>query len=95
MKHASISAGEAADRLAIRELVEGYAHCADRRDAGGQGVPEAGLSVAAGRMGRTGREEHAGHALIQRIDSKDLYASSVPVLLGMCGATTQFTPNVV
>jgi ketosteroid isomerase-like protein len=36
MKHASISPAEAADRLAIRELVESYAHCADRRDAEGQ-----------------------------------------------------------
>jgi ketosteroid isomerase-like protein len=27
---------EAADRLAIRELVDAYAHCADRRDADGQ-----------------------------------------------------------
>jgi len=27
---------EAADRLAIRELIDAYAHCADRRDAGGQ-----------------------------------------------------------
>jgi ketosteroid isomerase-like protein len=35
-KHAAISPGEAADRLAIRELVEAYAHCADRRDANGQ-----------------------------------------------------------
>jgi hypothetical protein len=35
-KHASISPAEAADRLAIRELVEAYAHCADRRDAKGQ-----------------------------------------------------------
>src|ERR1700756_3374127 len=35
-KHATISPGEAADRLAIRELVEAYAHCADRRDANGQ-----------------------------------------------------------
>jgi SnoaL-like domain len=35
-KHLSISAEEAADRLAIRELVEAYAHCADRRDAKGQ-----------------------------------------------------------
>jgi hypothetical protein len=33
MKHVSISPEEAADRLAIRELVEAYAHCADRRDA--------------------------------------------------------------
>jgi hypothetical protein len=35
-KHVSISPAEAADRLAIRELVEAYAHCADRRDAKGQ-----------------------------------------------------------
>lgn len=31
--HTSISAEEAADRLAIRELVDAYAFCADRRDA--------------------------------------------------------------
>jgi hypothetical protein len=30
-KHVTISPEEAADRLAIRELVEAYAHCADRR----------------------------------------------------------------
>jgi hypothetical protein len=35
-KHVTISPIEAADRLAIRELVEAYAHCADRRDAKGQ-----------------------------------------------------------
>ena len=35
-KQVSISPNEAADRLAIRELVEAYAHCADRRDAKGQ-----------------------------------------------------------
>jgi len=35
-QHATISPVEAADRLAIRELVEAYAHCADRRDAKGQ-----------------------------------------------------------
>jgi ketosteroid isomerase-like protein len=34
--HNSISRTEAADRLAIHELIEGYAHCADRRDAKGQ-----------------------------------------------------------
>jgi hypothetical protein len=32
-EHVMISPEEAADRLAIRELVEAYAHCADRRDA--------------------------------------------------------------
>ena len=35
-KNVGISPNEAADRLAIRELVEAYAHCADRRDAKGQ-----------------------------------------------------------
>ena len=35
-KHVAISPEEAADRLAIGELVEAYAHCADRRDAKGQ-----------------------------------------------------------
>src|SRR4029077_18615132 len=35
-KHAAISPAEAADRLAIRELVDAYAHYADRRDAKGQ-----------------------------------------------------------
>jgi hypothetical protein len=35
-QHLTISPSEAADRLATRELVEAYAHCADRRDAKGQ-----------------------------------------------------------
>jgi len=35
-KRVTVSPSEAADRLAIRELVEAYAHCADRRDANGQ-----------------------------------------------------------
>jgi ketosteroid isomerase-like protein len=34
--HTAISPQEAADRLAIRELFDAYAHCADRRDAEGQ-----------------------------------------------------------
>jgi hypothetical protein len=34
--HADLTASEAADRLAIRELFDAYAHCADRRDAEGQ-----------------------------------------------------------
>jgi ketosteroid isomerase-like protein len=35
-RHIAIPPSEAADRLAIRELIEAYAHCADRRDAQGQ-----------------------------------------------------------
>jgi ketosteroid isomerase-like protein len=34
--HATISLLEAADRLAIRELIDAYSYCADRRDAKGQ-----------------------------------------------------------
>jgi hypothetical protein len=34
--HTEISPAEAADRLAIRELFDAYAQCADRRDAEGQ-----------------------------------------------------------
>ena len=36
MAEAEITPTEAADRLAIRGLVDAYAHCADRRDAEGQ-----------------------------------------------------------
>jgi hypothetical protein len=35
-RHVAVSPEEAADRFAIRELVEAYAHCADRRDAKSQ-----------------------------------------------------------
>ena len=34
--HADLTPSEAADRLAIRELFDAYAHCADRREAEGQ-----------------------------------------------------------
>jgi hypothetical protein len=34
--HSTLSPHEAADRLAIRELFDAYAHCADTRDAAGQ-----------------------------------------------------------
>ena len=34
--HTELTSAEAADRLAIRELFDAYAHCADRRDAEGQ-----------------------------------------------------------
>jgi len=34
--HTEITPTEQADRLAIRERVDAYAHCADRRDAEGQ-----------------------------------------------------------
>src|ERR1700743_789163 len=34
--HDMLLPGELADRLSIRELIDAYAHCADRRDAEGQ-----------------------------------------------------------
>jgi hypothetical protein len=34
--HIEITPTEAADRVALRELFDAYAHCADRRDAAGQ-----------------------------------------------------------
>ena len=34
--HTELTPAEAADRLALRELFDAYAHCADRRDADGQ-----------------------------------------------------------
>ena len=34
--HTELSLTEIADRLALRELFDAYAHCADRRDAAGQ-----------------------------------------------------------
>ena len=34
--HTELSPTQAADRLALRELFDAYAHCADRRDAEGQ-----------------------------------------------------------
>src|SRR6478672_2356861 len=35
-RHTELTPAEAADRLALRELFDAYAHCADRRDAEGQ-----------------------------------------------------------
>jgi len=34
--HTDLTPSESAERLAIRELLDAYAHCADRRDAEGQ-----------------------------------------------------------
>jgi hypothetical protein len=34
--HTELTPSEATDRLALRQLFDAYAHCADRRDANGQ-----------------------------------------------------------
>src|SRR6267143_1649134 len=52
--HTELTAAEAADRLAIRELFDAYAHCADRRDAEGQMAlftPDTRLAVYMGGEG--------------------------------------------
>ena len=61
-QHLTISPSEAADRLAIRELVEAYAHCADRRDAKGQMSLYRRHSLR-GVHERQGSEAFAGAAL--------------------------------
>ena len=53
---AELSPTEAADRLALRELFDGYAHCADRRDAEGQKSLFADDSVFAVFMDGEGTE---------------------------------------
>ena len=52
--HSELTLAEAADRLALRELFDAYAHCADRRDADGQKAlftPDTRLAVYMGGEG--------------------------------------------
>jgi hypothetical protein len=57
--HTELTPAEAADRLALRELVDAYAHCADRRDAEGQGALRRGTRFE--RYARPGAEAVARH----------------------------------
>jgi hypothetical protein len=54
--HTELSPTEAADRLALRELSDRYAHCADRRDAKGQKALFADDTVFAVYMDGEGSE---------------------------------------
>jgi hypothetical protein len=54
--HIELSPAEAADRLALRELFDAYAHCADRRDAEGQKALFTADSVFAVYMDGEGSE---------------------------------------
>jgi SnoaL-like domain len=54
--HAQLGAAEAADRLALRELFDAYAQCADRRDAEGQKALFTDDSVFAVYMNGDGSE---------------------------------------
>ena len=80
-KHVTISPSEAADRLAIRELVEGYAHCADRRDAKGQMAlftPDTHFVVFMNAKDPTPSQElHSREALAPVFDDLNKYAATM------------------
>jgi hypothetical protein len=80
-KHSIISPAEAADRLAIRELVEAYAHCADRRDAKGQMAlftPATHFVVYMNAKDPTPSQElHSRDALAPVFDDLNKYAATM------------------
>ena len=80
-KHVTISPSEAADRLAIRELVEAYAHCADRRDAKGQialFTPDAHFVVYMNAKDpKPSQELHTREALAPVFDDLNKYAATM------------------
>src|ERR1700690_66484 len=79
-KHLTISPSEAADRLAIRELVEAYAHCADRRDAKGQMslfTPDTHFVVYMNAKDpKPSQELHSREALAPVFDDLNKYAAT-------------------
>jgi uncharacterized protein (TIGR02246 family) len=79
--HTAISPTEAADRLAIRELVEAYAHCADRRDAKGQMslfTPDTHFVVYMNAKDPTPSQElHSRDALAPVFDDLNKYAATM------------------
>src|SRR6202049_1151022 len=80
-KHIAISPSEAADRLAIRELIEAYAHCADRRDAKGQMAlftPDTHFVVYMNARDPTPSQElHSREALAPVFDDLNKYAATM------------------
>jgi hypothetical protein len=79
--HVTISPSEAADRLAIRELIEAYAHCADRRDANGQMAlftPETHFVVYMNAKDPTSSQElHSREALAPVFDDLNKYVATM------------------
>ena len=76
-KHVSIPPSEAADRLAIRELVEAYAHCADRRDAKGQmSLFTADTHFANAKDPKPSQELHSREALAPVFADLNKYAAT-------------------
>jgi hypothetical protein len=90
-KHVTISPSEGADRLAIRELVEAYAHCADRRDAKGQMAlftPNTHFVVYMNAKDPTPSQElHTRDALAPVFDDLNKYAATMHFV----GQSTIFT----
>jgi hypothetical protein len=80
-KHVTISPSEAADRLAIRELVEAYARCADRRDAKGRMAlftPDTHFVVYMNAKDPTPSQElHSREALAPVFDDLNKYAATM------------------
>ena len=78
--HPTLSPEEAADRLAIRELIDAYARCADRRDAAGQMALFTDDSHFAVYMDATldepTQELHGRDALAPVFDDLNTYAST-------------------
>src|SRR5271170_5562977 len=79
-RHVAISPEEAADRLAIRELFEAYAHCADRRDAKGQMAlftPDTHFVVYMNAKDpKPSQELHSREALAPVFDDLNRYAAT-------------------
>jgi len=90
-KHACISPEEAADRLAIRELIEAYAHCADRRDAERQMalfIPDSHFVVYMNaRDPMPSQEVHSREELAEVFADLNRYAATMHLL----GQTTILT----
>jgi ketosteroid isomerase-like protein len=80
-QHATLSPTEAADRLSIRELVDAYAHCADRRDAKGQMAlftPDTHFVVYMNAQDPTPSQElHSREALAPVFDDLNKYAATM------------------
>src|SRR5260370_19420036 len=90
-EHVSVSPNEAADRLAIRELVEAYAHCADRRYAKGQMAlvaEDTHFVVCSNAKDPTPRQElHSREALAQVFAELNKYDATTHFI----GQSTIFT----
>ena len=78
--HTALTPTEAADRLAIRELFDAYAHCADRRDAAGQKALFTDDTVFAVYMDGEGSEAtyvlHGREALAPVFDDLNRYETT-------------------